>query len=326
MPIDFRCPQCEKMLRVPDASAGVKAKCPECGEIVNVPHADSGEQENPFGTPPGQGPNPFSDDAPPPKPPPKPEGADPANPYQSPSAAGFGPAGAGPAVSGEIVATPVEFGEIFAYAWEVWKTNLGILVGVFLTMMVINMGFSIVQGIVQAVFQQQGEEEIAIVVGSLLNFSGTLVQIFLGIGQAQIILKLLRGQPAAFGELFGGGSLYLRVLGASILAGIAMIPALLACVIPGIILALIFWPFYWLIVDGKTKAIESFSVAAAIGKANLATTFVIWLAGIGIVIVGLLAMCVGALFAVPLVSVMWGAGYLMMSGQLNTRSQHLQSI
>ena len=31
MPIEFRCTQCNKLLRTADASAGKKAKCPDCG-------------------------------------------------------------------------------------------------------------------------------------------------------------------------------------------------------------------------------------------------------------------------------------------------------
>lgn len=37
MPIEFRCPACNKLLRTPDQSAGKKAKCPQCGAITDVP-------------------------------------------------------------------------------------------------------------------------------------------------------------------------------------------------------------------------------------------------------------------------------------------------
>lgn len=39
MPITFDC-ACGKTLRVPDASAGKKAKCPVCGAVVAVPEPD----------------------------------------------------------------------------------------------------------------------------------------------------------------------------------------------------------------------------------------------------------------------------------------------
>ena len=37
MSIEFRCHQCNKLLRVDDSSAGRKARCPECGNIQDVP-------------------------------------------------------------------------------------------------------------------------------------------------------------------------------------------------------------------------------------------------------------------------------------------------
>lgn len=39
MPIAFNC-SCGKMLRVPDTSAGKRAKCPACGAVVEVPAPD----------------------------------------------------------------------------------------------------------------------------------------------------------------------------------------------------------------------------------------------------------------------------------------------
>jgi len=37
MPIEFRCDQCNTLLRTPDDTAGKQAKCPSCGAILPVP-------------------------------------------------------------------------------------------------------------------------------------------------------------------------------------------------------------------------------------------------------------------------------------------------
>lgn len=39
MPIEFRCSQCDRLLRVPDEAAGKNGKCPGCQAIVKVPDA-----------------------------------------------------------------------------------------------------------------------------------------------------------------------------------------------------------------------------------------------------------------------------------------------
>ncbi len=42
MPIEFRCTQCDKLLRTADDAAGKQAKCPECGAISAVPVRETG--------------------------------------------------------------------------------------------------------------------------------------------------------------------------------------------------------------------------------------------------------------------------------------------
>lgn len=37
MPIEFKCPQCESLLRVDDLNAGKRARCPHCGTINRIP-------------------------------------------------------------------------------------------------------------------------------------------------------------------------------------------------------------------------------------------------------------------------------------------------
>ncbi|MBA3314031.1 MAG: zinc-ribbon domain-containing protein [Planctomycetota bacterium] len=45
MPIEFRCPNCEKKLRTADEKAGKTAKCPQCGTPVVVPGASQAEDD-----------------------------------------------------------------------------------------------------------------------------------------------------------------------------------------------------------------------------------------------------------------------------------------
>ena len=324
MSIEFRCSQCEKRLRVPAESAGRRVKCPHCGEAIVVPLSGSAMTEN-------EGfrdnvlaeseSNPFTDGGFS-----KRTAADhtvrePFNPYSAPDS-DYGTTVAETFVSGEVVPTAANAGEVIGYAWEVWKSNLGILVGITAITFGINIMFGVVQGATEEVIRQQGEHVMAASVGGVINLLSSMTQIFLGIGQAQIALKLLRRQTAEINDLFGGGPLFLRVLGASILGGLVVILGFVALIVPGFLLILFFWPFYYLIVDRKSRAIESFGMAFPIAKANVGTSIVLSLATIGIMLVGFLALCIGILFAAPLVSLIWGTAFLMMSGQLALGSQH----
>lgn len=59
MPIEFRCQQCGKLLRVGDETAGKQAKCPSCGSVQTIPAAGPAREmpspppmANPFGSAP----------------------------------------------------------------------------------------------------------------------------------------------------------------------------------------------------------------------------------------------------------------------------------
>src|SRR6185436_1632373 len=114
--------------------------------------------------------------------------------------------------------------------------------------------------------------------------------IYMGIGQTVMALKLARGIPAHLGDLFAGGKHLLPVLGASFLASLAGgLASAISFGLLGIYLALCYWPFYYLIVDDKASALGSFSRSYKMTTGNRETTFVLWLASVGIILLGLLA-------------------------------------
>ena len=90
MAIEFRCQQCNTLLRIADGTTGRQAKCPECGTMMTVPAPAS---DMPASGVPGESPPSY-----PPPPPPPSQGEDPFssgqerpagqesqwNPYQSP--------------------------------------------------------------------------------------------------------------------------------------------------------------------------------------------------------------------------------------------------
>ena len=210
----------------------------------------------------------------------------------------------------------VGFEPIWNYAWQIWQQNLFLLLGVTVTIIVVSYVISFLFMIPQIALEQNGEREAAQIVNGLGAIVSNVVQIFLGIGQAQIALKMARRQPAQYTDLFGGGPLFLPVLGASILGGIAFGLGFLLLIIPGVILLLMWWPYYYLVVDRKAGVIESFSVAAKVTQGNWGTAFLLWLTSVGIIFLGCLALCIGALFAASLVTMLFAVAYLMMSGQI----------
>lgn len=74
------------------------------------------------------------------------------------------------------------------------------------------------------------------------------------------------------------------------------------------------------VIDRKTPVMQSFSLAREITKGNELTTFLMGLLAMGIVLIGVLALCVGLVFAQPLAAMLFACGYLIMSGQLDPKA------
>jgi len=51
MPIEFRCTQCQTLLRTPDETAGQRAVCPKCGWQMDVPYVTVPTAPNPYAAP-----------------------------------------------------------------------------------------------------------------------------------------------------------------------------------------------------------------------------------------------------------------------------------
>jgi len=345
MAIEFRCSQCSQLLRVPDDSAGKNARCPKCQALMLVPTtsvaepppvgAGAGAAPQEMGGMPPAASDPFAPlvvggaggtgGAPPSAPPPKhPFGEAPGsspfggpagniNPYASPASAGMLPIGY---QMMPINPRPVAADAVFNYAWEIWKNNLGLLIGITVLFIAGNYAIAIPFAVAQAVLEQQGEKEMGIAVYVLGQVINNVVQMYLNIGIVQIALKLARRQPASFADLFGGLPRLLPLIGMYLIAALPLLFGFLLLIVPGVLLMLAFWPAYYLIVDGRAGVIESFSIARRITEGNWGSAFVLYIMTIGITLLGCAAVCVGLLFALPLVSVMWATAYLMMSGQL----------
>ena len=63
-------------------------------------------------------------------------------------------------------------------------------------------------------------------------------------------------------------------------------------------------------------ALESFRRAIEVGKINKSNSFALSLLSLGIILLGLLALVIGVVVALPLIQMMLATAYLMMKGEL----------
>ncbi len=320
MPIEFRCTQCQRLLRTADDTAGRQAKCPECGAILTIPTPAAPAMPPPGGppapggaappTPPGPQ-SPFAARIPPPGAPSEPE-----NPYQSPAAYAVEAPPAYAPVPGRFVPTRIDIGDVFGRAWTIFKGQWLICIGAVLIVGILQQAAAQVVNLASTLLGAAAEDEaVAFVLAVVGWFAVQLFGLWLRIGQWLLFLRIARGQEASLGELFRGGPYFITVLLAGLLWALAYLGGLILLIVPGIIFALMFSQFYYLILDRDVGVMESLSLSRQITEGNKLTLFAIYLLMIPLSIAGLLACCVGIVVVAGFFGVLHAVVYLAMTGQ-----------
>jgi hypothetical protein len=141
------------------------------------------------------------------------------------------------------------------------------------------------------------------------------VGLFLGAGIVNFSLKVARGQPYQFSDLFGGGRFFLSMFAAALLIGIAVQIGGIFLLIPGVILSLGFSVTPWVIVDRGLGPIEGMKASWELTDGHKGTIFIFNLIAFGLSLAGVCACFVGTLVVVPILCIAHAYIYLKLSGQ-----------
>jgi hypothetical protein len=333
--IEFHCPYCQKLLKTADDKAGVRANCPGCGQAVTVPdltHETAQAGPSYAHEQSAVAARPTSD-----------AGAELADEGRAASA----PTKVCPMCGETIlqaatrcrycgenlvtqqpegVPTRIEAGDVLSQAWEIYKNQLGLLIGGTLAMFGVEIAFSILGQVVQVVVQMSvagarggrpgGDLDPAVlgvtIIFAILNFG---LNCYLQAGYTRLLLKIVRGENADVAEVFSGGRFFWRVVGANLLFVLAFYAGLLLFLIPGLIVALMLWPFMYVIVDRDVGVFESFRRSREITSGNYLACIVLGLAAVGAWLLGFIACLIGLIFTTPYMLLIFAVAYCRMGGQ-----------
>lgn len=320
MPIEFRCTNCQKLLRVPDETAGKQAKCPSCNMVLTIPSAEAAAVG----------------------PPPPPPAA--INPYQAPTQSTVGPP--------EFTGSPGGFGptridamEVLRNGWQIFQARMGNVILVVGVALLIQFGFQFGSNFLTGALQAITSDPIVLGLASLFVSIGLNVFfLWLNIGQIIVLLKIARGGEATVGELFTGGAYLVRAIVVVICVLAFVVASMLPFVIPGIVamivagsnstvavvlllagvglafipyfyILLAFSPSLYLIVDRNAGALESLQLSREVTAGNKLQLLLVWIVGGFVYLLGFLACCVGVFFTGPLFGMIITVAYLSMTGQ-----------
>jgi hypothetical protein len=147
-----------------------------------------------------------------------------------------------------------------------------------------------------------------------VTFFNFVVSCFFQAGLIKIWLDAARGQTPSFGAMFTGGDRFLPLLGGLFLMYFIAGLGFILLIVPGVILllGLSLTPYY--IIDAKMGPIAALQASWAATKGQKGDLFVLGLAAVGMMIVGLMACVLGIFVTAPICFVAFVVAYTRISG------------
>jgi hypothetical protein len=196
-------------------------------------------------------------------------------------------------------------GEAVGYGWNTYWKNFVPLVWIAVVVVVINI---VVGVIARATGSVAGQV--------IVQFVGFFISMLISLGWIRVSLEVTRGVKPEVGDLFkfeGYGPYIL----ASLLFGLGFYVGLILCIVPGIIFAVAFGFYGFVIVErGEGMGvIDSLQASADLTRGYRWQLFGLGLVLVLINIVGALACGVGLIFTLGISIITWAYVYRMLNGE-----------
>lgn len=148
-------------------------------------------------------------------------------------------------------------------------------------------------------------------------------------------IKMAREQPVELSDLFCGGRFVVRLLVISILFALTVAFGLVACIIPGILIAVTYFPVAHVLVDEDVSWKECFQRAKQLTDGNWPSIIGLFLVSLVAIALGIASCLVGLIVAIPFVNLLFAVAYDWMTCQTplsslqheaKSRSEHLKQL
>jgi len=233
------------------------------------------------------------------------------NPYAAPQAQPIVP-GMTPGTPGEPQAWDV--GEVFRSAWEIFKPNWGPLVAAIFASSFLGALPQQIPAMLQLSGTIEPDSTSLRVLTVVSGIVGWLIREFFAAGFTRACLGTVRTGTAKFGDVFGVGRSYLPYLLASFLTTLAILVGFAALIVPGIILALGLWMTGFFLLDQGLDPMAAIRASWEASKGQKGAFFALALAELGVLVLGVMACCVGFLAASMVALIARTIVYLRVAG------------
>jgi len=181
---------------------------------------------------------------------------------------------------------------------------------------IINVGYSLASSIVAEYVEPSFLGVLSGLVSGTSSLLGLLVGSYMAGGIASFALKVARGQPVQFGDVFAGGPYFGRMFVAALVAGIAVTLGMCLLIVPGVIVALGISQYTYVVVDQGVGGIDALKKSWEMTNGHRMNLFVFVLLALVVVVAGYIACIVGALLvSMPVLAIAGAYIYLSIKGE-----------
>jgi len=154
-----------------------------------------------------------------------------------------------------------------------------------------------------------------VVAATVLGIVLSIVSMWLAMGVMSASVKAARGEDIAMGDFFLTWENVGRYVAGALLCGLTVSLGMVLLIVPGVILALRFSMSAYYIVTQDAGPVEALRMSAAATEGHKGELFGLALRSLGAVILGVLCLGVGLLWALRTVDIAWASAFLELSGQ-----------
>ncbi len=186
--------------------------------------------------------------------------------------------------------------EAIKYGWTTFKTNPSFLIKLFLIVFALEIGLSMLS-------PKSTASNWPLVM--LISIPTTIVSMIISLGMINTLLKFVATGKASFSDLFSeftNFKLVINYIIGSIIVGLIVIGGLILLIIPGLYFAIRLNLFVYYIVDKNLGYMEAVKASWSATKGNVLNLMIFGTLSLGVILLGLLALIVGLLVAIPVIS------------------------
>ena len=203
--------------------------------------------------------------------------------------------------------------DVIGQAWQILQPQIGMWI---VAMLIYGAASGAFSGINTIITAAGGQDPSAIVtlLSIIISIAGFAIGLLANAGLMKMAIHQVRSGQAEIAKLFDITDIIAPLLIAGILVTLATGLGFVACIIPGVIMALGFSMYIPLIVDQKADAIDSIKRSWDVCKPHLGALFLLFFV-LGLVnLVGLCACGIGLLVTYPLTQIAIALTYRNLFG------------